>query len=108
MSNTSHIILIVAVVAAITFFTRAVPFIIFGGKRAMPERVKIMADMLPYAIIATLVIYCLKGLDFSAFSTGAAQIIAVAAVALLHIWKHNTLLSIACGTILYMILIRVM
>ena len=107
MTNTSHIIIIIAVTAIITLFTRALPFIVFGGNRSMPDKVKQLADVLPYAIIAALVVYCLKGLDFSEFSSGAAQLIAVAAVAALHVWKKNTLLSIGCGTVLYMLFIRI-
>lgn len=107
MTNTLHIIIIIAIATLITLFTRALPFIVFGGSRSMPAKVKQLADILPYAIIAALVVYCLKGLDFSAFSSGAAQIIAVVVVAALHVWKKNTLLSIGCGTILYMLLIRI-
>ena len=51
-------------------------------------------------------VYCLKGVDFTAWPFSLAEVIAVAVTALLHLWKRNTLLSIAAGTVCYMILIR--
>ena len=64
--------------------------------------------MLPPAIIATLVVYCLRNVDFLGQTHGLPEVIAVLAVAALHIWKKNTLLSIGAGTALYMVLIHFM
>ena len=54
-----------------------------------------------------LVIYCVKGINLFTGSHGFPELLSIAVVALLHIWKKNTLLSIAVGTILYMILVQV-
>lgn len=97
---------IVAVVAICTYLTRAGAFLLFGGKRDVPPAVKYLGRVLPAAIIAILVIYCLRGITPMTFPYGLPELIGVAAVVLLHIWKRNILLSIGVGTALYMILIQ--
>lgn len=102
-----HSVMIIAVVAVCTYFTRAAAFALFGGKREVPSSVKYLGKVLPPAIIAILVIYCLKGINPTVFPYGLAEIIAVICVAVLHIWKRNNLLSIGLGTVIYMVLIQV-
>ena len=102
-----HSVMIIAVVAVCTYFTRAAAFVLFGGKREVPSSVKYLGKVLPPAIIAILVIYCLKGVNPTVFSYGLAEIIAVICVAVLHIWKRNNLLSIGLGTVIYTVLIQV-
>ena len=92
--------------AAVTLFTRALPFVVFGGKRTMPAPVRYLGSVLPAGIIAILVVYCLKGLPAGGLQNGLFQLLALAVVAGLHLWKHNTLLSIFGGTALYMVLLR--
>lgn len=99
-------LLIIAVAAVCTFATRLLPFILFGGKRGVPKAVKYLGAVLPPAIIAVLIVYCLKGIVPLHLPTGIAEIISVIVVAVLHIWKRSTLVSIAGGTLLYMVLIR--
>lgn len=102
-----HSLAIVAVVALCTLLTRALPFLFFGGKREIPRPVAYLGKALPPAVIATLVIFCVKDVNWLASPHGAPQLIAIAAVVLLHLWKRSTLLSIAAGTALYMFLIQV-
>ncbi len=97
----------IAVMAAVTFLTRALPFLFFDRGEAPPKLVLYLGRVLPPAIIAMLVIYCLKGISFASPAGWGPQLIAVAVVALLHLWKHNNLLSIFGGTILYMVLVQV-
>lgn len=106
MADWIHPALIVAVTAACTIFTRFFPFVLFGGKRKMPRFVQYLGGVLPAAIIATLVVYCLKDLNFSLYPFGIPQLIAVAVVVALHLWKSNTLISIFGGTAVYMALIH--
>lgn len=108
MINVPHSILLIAIAALVTFALRALPFFILHGERQMPPFIKNIADRLPPAIIAVLVIYCLKGALFQISTTAAASAIAIIAVVLLHLWKRNTLLSIAVGTIIYMVGIRIL
>ena len=106
MSNTVHAAAIVLICAGVTLFLRALPFLFFGGKRGIPRLISALGKTLPPAIMAALVVYCLKGVPYGTFSDGAKQLIAAAAVVALHVWRRNTLLSIAGGTGLYMLLIR--
>ena len=101
-----HSILIVAVVAAVTIALRFLPFFIFGGKRQTPEIILYLGRVLPYAIMGMLVVYCLRSIPGGSPETGAAQLIACAAVVLLHLWKRNTLISIIGGTVIYMLLVQ--
>jgi len=108
MIPASHAFAIVIVVAVCTFLTRVLPFLFFGGNRQIPRSVNYLGRILPPAIMATLVVYCLKGISFTAPPFGLAEILSVAAVVVLHLWKRNNLLSIGLGTALYMVLIRVL
>ena len=96
----------VAVCALCTAALRAAPFALFRGGREMPPAVRRLAMKLPAAIIAVLVVYCLKGLPDAGGPQAAILLASVAAVVALHLWKRNTLLSIAGGTLLYMALTR--
>ena len=107
MNNTVYALLAVLVCAAVTFLLRFAPFALFAGKREMPPAVRRLAQKLPPAIIAVLVVYCLKGMPGAETARNAATLLSVAAVAALHLWKKNTLLSIAGGTALYMLLLRI-
>lgn len=102
-----HSVAIIAVAAIVTLIIRAVPFVAFGGKREVPETVTYLGKVLQPAIMVILVIYCVKGINLFTGSHGFPELLSIAVVALLHIWKKNTLLSIAVGTILYMILVQV-
>lgn len=108
MNNTVYALLAVLVCAVCTFLLRFAPFALFSGKRGMPEPVRRIASRMPAAIIAVLVVYCLKAVPTSDLPTVAVNLVSVAAVVALHLWKKNTLLSIAGGTVLYMVLLRVL
>lgn len=99
-------ILIIAVCAICTLIERALPFLIFRGKE-VPEIIRYLGRVLPMAIMATLVMYCLKGITFSSVAGFAPSLIASALTALLHTWKRNTMLSIFGGTVCYMLLVQV-
>ena len=102
-----HALLIVLVCAGVTLMLRALPFACFGGKDGVPGWVASLGGMLPSAIMAALVVYCLKSVPYGAFADGARQLAAAAVVVALHLARRNTLLSIAGGTAVYMILIRI-
>ena len=102
-----HSIEIIAVAAIVTFIIRAIPFVAFGGKREVPVTVTYLGKVLPPAIMVILVIYCIKGIHLLSGSHGIPELLSIAVVIALHVWKRNTLLSIAVGTSLYMILVQV-
>lgn len=103
--SASRSILIIAICVACTFLERALPFFVFRGKD-VPEVVKYLGKVLPMAIMATLVIYCIKGISFAAFAGWVPYLAGCAATVLLHLWKRNAFLSIFGGTAVYMILIQ--
>lgn len=103
--NVSRTLLIIAVCAACTLFERALPFVIFRG-REVPKIVQYLGRVLPMAIMATLLIYTIKGITFTAPGGWLPYLIGIAVTSVLHLWKSNTLLSIAGGTICYMLLIQ--
>ena len=98
---------IVLVCAGITLALRAMPFIFFGGKGGVPKKIASLGALLPPAIMAALVVYCLKSVPFGTFADGAKQVLAGAVVVAVHLYRRNTLLSIAAGTAVYMLLIRI-
>ena len=93
--------------AVITLGLRSVPFLVFS-KRHMPEKLVQLGEMLPSAIMAVLVVYCLKDAGTDWFGNGLPKLAAVVIVALAYRLSRNTLLSIFVGTAGYMLLIRLL
>lgn len=104
--STLHSILLVLVMALVSYLLRAFPFIVFSGKKETPKFVLYLGKVLPLAIIGMLVIYCVKDISFVAVENFLPYIIAGALTVLLYIWKRNTLLSILAGTLSYMALVQ--
>ena len=97
----------VAVIALVTAITRFLPFFAFGGGRKTPEIIEKLGALLPYAIMGMLVVYCLKDMSFTNGVGGfLPEIISVAVVSLVYVWRRDTLLGIICGTVCYMLLIQ--
>ena len=96
----------IAVMAAVTFLTRVLPFLLFGRGGNPPRVVLYLGRYLPPAVIAMLIVYCFRQVNFQAAPNWAPTLIAGAAVAVLHAWKRNNMLSIVGGTVLYMVLVQ--
>lgn len=107
MINYGYAAIIVVLCVGVTILVRALPFAAFGGKKGIPTIVERLGHTLPPAIMAALVVYCLKSVPFGTAGEAVRQLAAAAAVVGLHLWKRNTLISIGGGTLLYMILIRI-
>ncbi len=105
MSTTQQLITISFVVLA-TVLTRALPFWVFPAGKETPKYVRYLGAVLPAAVFGMLVIYCLKNVDILTGSHGLPELISIAVVAALHKWKHQMLLSIAGGTVCYMLLVQ--
>ena len=101
-----HSAKLIAVIALVTIALRFLPFLIFSGKRQTPAYISYLGKVLPFAIMGMLVVYCLRNISFTAFPFGIPELLGCASVVLLHLWKRNTLLSIAGGTVFYMILVQ--
>lgn len=106
MNNLFYALIMVLVIALVTAILRFVPFFIFNGEKPVPEFIIYLGKVLPYSIMAMLVVYCLKSISFVKAPFGLPEGISVALVAALHVWKRNTLFSIICGTVCYMLLIQ--
>ena len=96
----------IGLIALMTAFSRALPYLLFGGKRELPPLMIYLGDALPPAIMAILVVYCLRGVEPAVFPHGLPEAVSVALVAITQAWKKNTFLSISIGTVCYMLLIR--
>jgi branched-subunit amino acid transport protein AzlD len=101
-----HALLMVLVMAGVTFLLRFLPFVIFPAGKETPEIIVYLSKALPCAIMGMLVVYCLKGVSIIEGSHGIPELIALAVVFVLHKWKHNSLLTISVSTIIYMILVQ--
>ena len=89
-----------------TMLTRFLPFLLFPAGKPTPKYIQYLGKVLPSAVFGLLVIYCLKNVDLMTGNRGFPGFISIAAVLLLHLWKRQMLLSIAGGTICYMLLVQ--
>lgn len=103
----THAAIVIAIASVVTMLIRSLPFLVFGGNKKRPAVIDYLADVLPYAIMGMLVVYCLKSVSLVTAPHGLPELIACVAVVLLHLWKRNTLLSIIAGTAVYMVLVQV-
>lgn len=99
------VVVAVAIMAAITFFTRAFPFLFFGRKEPS-KTLLFIGEYIPPVIISILVVYCLKDTNLFAGAHGLNELAGVLLVVTLHLWKSNALISIFGGTALYMVLVQ--
>ena len=99
--------LTIAVCTAATMLTRFLPFLVFGSRGGkVPEVVEYLGHVLPAAIFGMLIVYCLKGVSLTSGSHGIPEAIALLVTVGLHKWKHETLLSVAGGTLCYVLLVQ--
>lgn len=105
MSLTEEIIIITCVVLG-TMTTRFLPFLIFNNDKETPAYIKYLGYMLPPAVFGLLIVYALREVDVTSFSGFIPEALAIGLIIVLYYWKENMLLSIAGGTIFYMILVQ--
>lgn len=102
----SQQIITVLVVVLGTMITRFLPFLIFPGGKPTPKYIQYLGTVLPSAVFGLLIIYCLKDTSIFTGNHGIPELISILLVITLHRWKRQMLLSIAGGTICYMLLIQ--
>ena len=98
-------VLAIAVIALVTAALRFAPFVLFAGGKS-PKWLSYFGEVLPYAVMAMLVVYCLRGVSFQTAAGFLPALIACAIVVGSYVWKRNTLLSILAGTVTYMLLVQ--
>lgn len=91
-----------------TMITRFLPFLLFPAGKPTPKYIQYLGKVLPAAIFGLLVIYCLKDISIFSNSHGLPEMIAIVVVIALHYWKRQMLLSIAGGTVCYMLLVQLL
>ncbi|MCQ2084870.1 MAG: AzlD domain-containing protein [archaeon] len=93
--------MLIAICSIVTIMTRALPFLIFRNGKKIPDTVEYIGKVLPVAIFAMLVVYCLKDVEFTDGTFGIPEVLAIAVMCAVHIRKKNMLLSILTGMIAY-------
>ncbi len=101
-----HVYVTIAVVVLGTVLTRVISFVLFANRAKPPAVVQYLGDVLPGAVMGLLVVYSLKDLTITSYPYGIPEAIALGVLVILHVYKRNLLLSIAVGTILYMVLVQ--
>ncbi len=101
MASEVYLILVIVVMAAATFSTRILPFLLLGGVGRHPA-VSYLGRYLPPIVMTLLVIHSLKDVPLTEAPHGLPHAAAVGLTALLHLWRRNALLSIGAGTFLFM------
>ena len=99
-------LLTIAVIVGGTMLTRFLPFLLFPAGKPIPKAIHRLGNVLPGAVFGLLVIYCLKNVSFLSGSHGIPELVSIVLVVLLHLWKRQMLLSIAGGTVCYMLLVQ--
>lgn len=106
MMPVSQQIIIIAMCVLGTMATRFFPFLVFSSQKPTPAYIQYLGRALPAAIFGMLVVYCLKNVNLFTGSHGLPEILSIALVVALHLWKRQMLLSIAGGTVIYMLLVQ--
>ena len=104
--TTTQALVIVGAVTLGTIITRFLPFLLFPDNKPIPKVVEYLGRTLPAAMMGLLVVYCLRNVDIAAAPHGLPELIALAVVTGLHLWKRTVLLSIGAGTVVYMVLVQ--
>lgn len=89
-----------------TMLTRFLPFLLFPAEKPTPKYIQYLGNLLPSAVFGLLVVYCLKDVHLFTGSHGLPEMISIVVVVGLHIWRRQMLLSIAGGTVCYMLLVQ--
>lgn len=99
--------IMVAIFAVATFLTRVLAFVVFPANRTTPRYVVYLGKVLPYAITTMLIVYCLKNVSIAVYPHGLPELIAIVVVSVIFLLFKNSLVAIASGTVLYMVLVQV-
>ena len=105
MSGGERIITII-IAGVATLLTRFLPFVVFKGKK-IPPFIDYLGYALPVAVFGMLIVYCLKDTVVISFPFALPEILGLAVTSAIYLWRKNTLLSIAAGTVFYMFLVQV-
>lgn len=105
--TTAQMLAAIAIAAAATILTRALPFIAFPAGKQTPPYIQYLGRVLPGAVFGLLVVYCLREVDVFTGMHGLPEALGVLVAGSTYLWKRNMLLSIAVSTVLYMLIVNV-
>lgn len=105
MTLTQEIITVATVILA-TMLTRFLPFLVFPEGKPTPKYIRYLGKVLPAAVFGLLIVYSLKNVSIFSGSHGIPEFLSIVLVVALHLWKRQMLLSIAGGTVCYMLLVQ--
>jgi branched-subunit amino acid transport protein AzlD len=108
MDSFLHSVLIVALLAVLTYAARVFPYAVFGRRKQIPAMVAYIGEVLPPAVMVVLIVYCLRNTDFLRYPFGIPVVLAGGLTFLLYRLTKNSLVAMVSGTVLYMLLIHVM
>ena len=106
MNTDLYLLIGIAVISAVTVALRAIPFLVFSGRKSAPDYIMKLSGKLPYAVMAMLVAYCYRNISFASAASFVPDLLCGVLVVILHLWKRNTILSIVVGTVAYMLLVQ--
>ena len=107
MPDYRHALIIIVVMGLMTLATRILPVLIFGRGEKVPDYIMYLGRVVPYTAMGLLIVYCLRDVQILDAPHALPELAVLAAVCLTHMWKHNTILSVVTGTVLYMILVQI-
>ena len=99
-------VITVAIVALTTIFTRIISFLIFPPGKQAPPFILFIGKALPASVMGMLMVYTFKDTVVLSYPYGIPEIVAFLVTALLHLLKRKMLISIAAGTITYMLIVQ--
>lgn len=101
-----HIAITIGVVILATVLDRFIPYILLPSGKPIPAYVQYLGRVLGPAVFGLLVVYCLRTVNLLAWPYGIPEAIALLIVWASYLWKRNMMVSMAAGTILYMVLVQ--
>ena len=104
--SSAQMLITIALIALTTIALRFLPFWLFPPSKQPPALITYLGKVLPRAAIALLVVYAVKDVSIVTFPHGLPELVAIVAIVVVHVIKRNTLLSIATGTLLYMMMVQ--
>lgn len=100
-------ILMILMTSVITIAMRVGPIFIFSKGKKVPKYVLYLGEVVPYAAMGLLIIYCLKDVKVLSMPYAIKEIISIIIVVMTYLWKRNSILSVVIGTLIYMYLVQV-
>lgn len=105
--NVVERIITIAIASVTNFLTRFLPFAVFNDQKTKATPfIDGLGKFLPPAIMAMLVVYCFRNVNFLAQPYGLPELLAGVITVAVHLWRKNMFLSLFAGTVSYILLLN--